>query len=82
MLLCESPHSRTATLPPKRLTFRLTAYRLLAYRLPLPVAVMKTLMTTDGSKEATTALLTASRLLRKSRNEVGVLCGRSITTQC
>jgi nucleotide-binding universal stress UspA family protein len=35
---------------------------------------MKTLMTTDGSKEATTALRTASRLLRKSRNEVEVLC--------
>jgi nucleotide-binding universal stress UspA family protein len=35
---------------------------------------MKTLMTTDGSKEATTALRTASRLLRKSRNQVDVLC--------
>jgi nucleotide-binding universal stress UspA family protein len=35
---------------------------------------MKTLMTTDGSKEATTALRTASRLLRKIRNEVAVLC--------
>jgi nucleotide-binding universal stress UspA family protein len=35
---------------------------------------MKTLMATDGSQEATTALRTASRLLRKSRNEVEVLC--------
>ena len=35
---------------------------------------MKTLIATDGSQEATTALRTASRLLRKSRNEVDVLC--------
>jgi nucleotide-binding universal stress UspA family protein len=35
---------------------------------------MKTLMTTDGSEEALTALRTACRLLRKSRNEVEVLC--------
>jgi nucleotide-binding universal stress UspA family protein len=35
---------------------------------------MKTLMTTDGSDEATTALRTAIRLLRKSNNEVAVLC--------
>ncbi|HSB11540.1 MAG TPA: universal stress protein [Blastocatellia bacterium] len=35
---------------------------------------MKTLMATDGSQEATTALRTASRLLRKTRNEVEVLC--------
>jgi nucleotide-binding universal stress UspA family protein len=35
---------------------------------------MKTLMPTDGSKEATTALRTGSRLLRKLRNEVEVLC--------
>ena len=35
---------------------------------------MKTLMTTDGSKEATTALRTASRLLRKKKNDVAVLC--------
>jgi nucleotide-binding universal stress UspA family protein len=31
-------------------------------------------MTTNGSREATTALRTASRLLRKTRNEVAVLC--------
>ena len=35
---------------------------------------MKTLLTTDGSKEATLALRTASRLLRRSNNEVQVLC--------
>jgi len=35
---------------------------------------MKTLMATDGSKEATIALRTASRLLRKSRNQVEILC--------
>jgi nucleotide-binding universal stress UspA family protein len=35
---------------------------------------MKTLIATDGSKEATIALRTASRLLRRSRNEVEVLC--------
>ena len=35
---------------------------------------MKTLMPTDGSKEATTALRTGSRLLSKLRNEVKVLC--------
>jgi len=35
---------------------------------------MKTLIATDGSQEATTALRTASRLLRKSRNEFEVLC--------
>jgi nucleotide-binding universal stress UspA family protein len=35
---------------------------------------MKTLIATDGSEEATTALRTASRLLRKSRNEIEVLC--------
>jgi len=35
---------------------------------------MKTLMATDGSKEATTALRTASRLLRKSNNEIDLLC--------
>lgn len=35
---------------------------------------MKTLMPTDGSQEATTALRTGSRLLRKVRNEVEVLC--------
>jgi nucleotide-binding universal stress UspA family protein len=35
---------------------------------------MKTLIATDGSQEATTALRTASRLLRKSRNEFKVLC--------
>ena len=35
---------------------------------------MKTLIATDGSKEATVAVHTASRLLRKSRNELEVLC--------
>lgn len=35
---------------------------------------MKTLIATDGSEEATTALRTASRLLRKTRNEIEVLC--------
>lgn len=35
---------------------------------------MKTLIATDGSQEATTALRTASRLLRKKGNEVFVLC--------
>jgi nucleotide-binding universal stress UspA family protein len=35
---------------------------------------MKTLLATDGSLEATTGLRTASRLLRKSRNEIEVLC--------
>lgn len=35
---------------------------------------MKTLVATDGSDEGTTALRTASRLLRKVRNEVDVLC--------
>ena len=35
---------------------------------------MKTLIATDGSQEATTALRIASRLLRKSRNEFEVLC--------
>lgn len=35
---------------------------------------MKTLIATDGSDEATTALRTASRLLRKNRNEVEILC--------
>jgi len=35
---------------------------------------MKTLIATDGSEEATTALHTASRLLRKIRNEIEVLC--------
>ena len=35
---------------------------------------MKTLLTTNGSKEATTALRAASRLLRKTRNEIEVLC--------
>lgn len=35
---------------------------------------MKSLLTTDGSKESTTALRTAGRLLRKSNNEVHVLC--------
>src|SRR6266545_3994566 len=35
---------------------------------------MKTLIATDGSQEATTALRTASRLLRKKRNELEVLC--------
>jgi nucleotide-binding universal stress UspA family protein len=35
---------------------------------------MKTLMTTDGSREATNALRAASRLLRRRDNEVHVLC--------
>ena len=35
---------------------------------------MKTLIATDGSPEATTALRTASRLLRNKGNEVFVLC--------
>jgi len=35
---------------------------------------MKTLIATDGSEEATTALRTASCLLRKTRNEFEVLC--------
>jgi len=35
---------------------------------------MKTLMTTDGSREATTALRSASRLLRKNRNQIDLLC--------
>jgi len=35
---------------------------------------MKTLIATDGSQEATAALRTASRLLRKKGNEVFVLC--------
>lgn len=35
---------------------------------------MKTLIATDGSKEAITALLSASRLLRRSRNQVDLLC--------
>jgi nucleotide-binding universal stress UspA family protein len=35
---------------------------------------MKSLIATDGSKEATMALQTASRLLRKDGNEVEVLC--------
>ena len=35
---------------------------------------MKTLIATDGSQEATTALRTANRLLRKKGNEVFVLC--------
>jgi nucleotide-binding universal stress UspA family protein len=35
---------------------------------------MKTLIATDGSKEAMTALCTASRLLRRSRNQVDLLC--------
>lgn len=35
---------------------------------------MKTLIATDGSQEATTAVRTASRLLRKGDNEVFVLC--------
>ncbi|MEW6127221.1 MAG: universal stress protein [Acidobacteriota bacterium] len=35
---------------------------------------MKTLMATDGSKESTTALRTASRLIRQDGNEVDVLC--------
>lgn len=35
---------------------------------------MKTLMATDGSPEATAALTAASRLLRKQKNAVSVLC--------
>src|SRR5213083_1048796 len=35
---------------------------------------MKTLMGTDGSPEATTALRVASRFLRKEKNAVSVLC--------
>jgi nucleotide-binding universal stress UspA family protein len=35
---------------------------------------MKTLMATDGSQDATTALRTATRLLRKSDNKIHVLC--------
>lgn len=35
---------------------------------------MKTLLATDGSEEALTAIRTASRLLRKTRNELEVLC--------
>lgn len=35
---------------------------------------MKTLMATDGSKEATAAIRAATRLLRKSDNEVHLLC--------
>ena len=35
---------------------------------------MKTLIATDGSQEATTALRIASRLLRRSRNEFEVIC--------
>ncbi|HEX6188363.1 MAG TPA: universal stress protein [Pyrinomonadaceae bacterium] len=35
---------------------------------------MKTLMATDGSRQATTALRAATRLLRKSDNEIHVLC--------
>ncbi|HSB11246.1 MAG TPA: universal stress protein [Blastocatellia bacterium] len=35
---------------------------------------MKTLIATDGSPEATTALRTTARLLRRSRNEIEVLC--------
>jgi nucleotide-binding universal stress UspA family protein len=35
---------------------------------------MKTLMATDGSNEATTALRTATRLLRRRENEIHVLC--------
>jgi nucleotide-binding universal stress UspA family protein len=37
-------------------------------------AAMRTLIATDGSKEATTAICTASRLLRKSNSEVHLLC--------
>ena len=37
-------------------------------------AVMKTLMATDGSNEATAALRTATRLLRRRDNEVHILC--------
>jgi nucleotide-binding universal stress UspA family protein len=35
---------------------------------------MKVLMTTDGSKQATTALLTASRLLRRGDHQCSLLC--------
>lgn len=35
---------------------------------------MKVLMTTDGSKQATTALLTASRLLRQGDHQYSLLC--------
>ena len=35
---------------------------------------MKTLMATDGSNEATAALRTATRLLRRRDNEVEILC--------
>ncbi|MEW6212812.1 MAG: universal stress protein [Acidobacteriota bacterium] len=35
---------------------------------------MKTLMATDGSKDATAALRAAARLLRKSENEITLLC--------
>src|SRR5437868_15095088 len=35
---------------------------------------MRTLLTTDGSNEATAALHTASRLMRKDKNEFHVLC--------
>ena len=35
---------------------------------------MKTLMATDGSRQATTALRAATRLLRKRDNEIHVLC--------
>ena len=35
---------------------------------------MKTLMATDGSNEATAALRTATRLLRRRDNEVHILC--------
>ena len=37
-------------------------------------AGMKTLIATDGSNEATAALRTATRLLRRRDNEVHVLC--------
>jgi nucleotide-binding universal stress UspA family protein len=35
---------------------------------------MKTLMATDGSQEATSALRTAANLIRKNQNDVSVLC--------
>ena len=35
---------------------------------------MKTLMATDGSREATNALLAAARLLRRGDNEIHILC--------
>ncbi len=35
---------------------------------------MKVLLTTDGSKQATTALLTASRLLRQGEHQYSLLC--------